>query len=115
MTRGVWHIAEGEGGLTLARRWPPRQDVWAQAEFPPLRRAALAHEIRKDLWRALRHVRGLSPVVVLAHREGGLRVRAGARIDGGRPPGGLAHRIDAVLTDPARRARWCNHARSRST
>jgi len=99
------------GSLTLARRWPPRFDVGAEAAFPPVRRAVLAHEIRKDLWRLLREIKGLSPVVEVTYLPHWLHVRAGARADAAtRPPPKTSGRIAALLADPALRSRWIAHA-----
>lgn len=53
-----WHITRGVGELTLSRQLPARFDVVASTTLPegdPLR---LAHQIRQDMWRMLKRVRG---------------------------------------------------------
>lgn len=108
-----WHILDDGAALTLARRLPPRFDLSEARQFPPLRRHVLAHEIRKDLWRALRDVRGFTPVVEISRDEDGLSVRAGGACDAALPKTAQG-RLAAVMDCPARRARWVRHARVRS-
>lgn len=111
MRRGGWHMLRaGAGDVTLTRRVPVRFDLAAETRFPPLRAPVLAHEIRKDLWRSLRGLRGFSPAVEVRTEPGGLRVRAGGRVTGQVPPGTSA-RIGALLEDTGLRARWIAHAR----
>nr|WP_212525381.1 hypothetical protein [Actibacterium sp. MT2.3-13A] len=112
MARAGWHILREEGALTLARQLPPRFDVAAEAMFPPARKARLAQQIRQDLWRALRHLRGFSPVVRVEEDGAQLKVRAGGAVHARTFPKVRAEaRISALLADPARRARWLAHAR----
>ena len=108
-----WHVLDDGTALTLARRLPPRFDLSGERPFPPLRRRALAHAIRKDVWRALRDLRGFSPVVHVTPSADGLTVRAGGACDGA-VPGVASDRLAAVLDCPERRARWIRHARVRS-
>ena len=108
---GGWHIL-GDDPMILARRLPARFDVAAETLFPPVPRwRGLAHQIRQDLWRQLRDVRGFSPVIEIRRDEEALRIRAGGRIDGGPVPRDrLQPRIAALLSDPSRRSRWRMHA-----
>lgn len=108
--RGGWVEARGEGSYVLARQWPPRFDVAATSEFPPMRASRLARQIRQDLWRALQNLRGFSPVVQIVFTEHGLTVTAGGRLSGKMSPG-LESRIQAVLDDPDLRSRWSKWAR----
>lgn len=115
MSRNAWHITRGAGGVLLARR-PGAQaggpGIWAECRLPLVPRlTALAHEIRKDIWRALRDVRGFSPVVEIRLRgeETGLWVRAGG-VAMAAPPAALQAKLHAVLQDKRRRARWIAHA-----
>ncbi|MCT4611489.1 MAG: hypothetical protein N4A70_20045 [Pelagimonas sp.] len=110
MRRNSWHIKQDETSYTLARHWPPRFDVSAQAQFPALRKARLARQIRQDLWRQFQGLRGFSPVVQIDADECHLLVTAGGRIDG-KIPSGLPHDIQTLLDSPAHRARWMNWAR----
>ncbi|MDE4061230.1 MAG: hypothetical protein P1U91_03440 [Pseudophaeobacter sp. bin_em_oilr2.035] len=104
-----WHILREEGALTLCRQRPPRFDVAVAADLPKADPLRLAHQIRQDMWRALRDVRGFSPVVRVAQTAEGVRVTAGGRVLGLVSPV-LAERIEAVLEKPANRGRWLRHA-----
>lgn len=108
--RGGWLEGRSGEGYVLARHWPPRFDVSASAELPDQRPARLAQQVRQDLWRALKSLRGFSPVVEIHFTKHGLTVTAGGRVEG-RVPHGIESRIQAVLDDPARRARWQSWAR----
>lgn len=112
VSRDGWHMVETGTVLTLARRWPARFDVVAESRFPALHRRTLAHEVRKDVWRCLSRLRGFAPVVELRPAGGGLALRAGGQVDGPVPPG-TGMRLQALLADPARRARWIAHAAPR--
>ncbi|MGP6085832.1 hypothetical protein [Antarctobacter jejuensis] len=112
-SRGGWYALAEEGGYVLARHWPPRWDVSATSEFPPVRPGKLANQIRQDLWRKLQGLRGFSPVVQIAPTEEGLKVRAGGRLMG-RAPNGTELLIQNLLDDPALRARWVRWAGLRS-
>lgn len=115
MSRDGWHIARADGRLILSRRPGARAagpGLWAETRLPGnLRLTVLAHEIRKDVWRALRGLRGFSPVVEIQPcvDRAALSVRAGGVMAS--PPPALLHaRLTAVLEDTARRARWIAHA-----
>lgn len=87
-------------------------DVCAEASFPMLRREALAHEIRKDLWRELQTLRGFSPIVMVEWTAGGLHVVAGGQMDTPFwPREKTLTAIETLLSNPAKRARWIAHAR----
>ncbi|MGB1035236.1 MAG: hypothetical protein ACPGVS_09460 [Primorskyibacter sp.] len=112
MSRNRWHILRERDRYTLARHVPARFDVEATAHFPPARMDRLAQQIRQDLWRELKHLRGFSPVVSIAAQSKGLTVRAGGRVAGGHIPHATGHTIQALLADPARRSRWMRWARA---
>jgi hypothetical protein len=103
---------DGPDHLTLSRCLSPRFDLSAEVDLPPLRRHALAHEIRKDVWRVLRRLRGFAPVVQVTPDGHGLRVRAGGAVAGAVPASAHVALCD-VLNDPDCRARWIRHARLR--
>ncbi|KUF12038.1 hypothetical protein [Pseudoponticoccus marisrubri] len=111
--RNGWHVSADAERLVLARHWPPRFDLAAMSAFPPVRRGRLARQVRQDLWRLLKGLRGFSPVIEIAAAEGGVRLQAGGRVDGA-VPAGTADRIKALLDDPAHRARWIGWARERT-
>lgn len=112
MARGGWHIVREPGSLTLARHIPVRLDVAAECAMPLLRKAPLAHQIRQDLWRALRRLRGFSPVVRVKEEGPHLLIQAGGTVFANSFPKDWAEaRIAALLNDPAHRARWARCAR----
>lgn len=105
-------ITRSADRLVLARPAATRMDVAAQAMFPPLRPVALAHEIRKDLWRSLQRLRGFSPVVIVQNEAEGLRVTAGGRVEAAHwPRENTLTAVETLLSNPAKRARWIAHAR----
>jgi hypothetical protein len=87
-------------------------------------RIAVAQQIRQDLWRALQSTRGFSPIVEVASDHSGqggapgaIRVMAsaGGRLDVAQVPrAAMAAAIEALLADPANRARWHKHAARRA-
>ena len=104
-----WHILRDGDSVTLCRQLPPRLELAVQAVLPGGDPVRLAHQIRQDLWRALRQVRGFSPVVRLDPVPEGWAVTAGGRAP--RPiADALFARARGVLDDPANRARWVRHA-----
>ena len=111
--RSRWHITHEDGNVTLARHLPARFDVAASANLPPARPERLAHQIRQDMWRALRHVRGFSPVVRLEPTDSGWAVTAGGRALG-QLSADVETTIDALLNDTTHRTRWVTHARMMS-
>jgi len=107
MGRDRWHVIEEGEALTLARRLPVRFDLAAETVLSgQAGRRRVAHRVRQDLWRSLRDLRGLAPVVRVARVPGGLHLRAGGAVRGRFPRGWAEARIEALLADPAHRARW---------
>ncbi|MET4101266.1 hypothetical protein ABIE58_000683 [Roseovarius sp. MBR-78] len=112
MGRDRWHVIDEGGALTLARRVPVRFDLAAEAVIAGhVGRRRLAHLVRQDMWRALRHLRGFAPVVRVARVPGGLHVRAGGAVAGRFARAQAEARIAALLADPARVARWTGRGR----
>ena len=113
--RDGWHLLREGSVLTLTRRVPARFDLSASTVLPlsgrVVGRARLAHQLRQDVWRCLRDLRGFWPVVRIERREDALRVTVGGAVEGARPPVALAEaRLADLLADPAKRARWLRHA-----
>jgi len=107
MSRDRWHlIREADGALTLARRLPARFDLAVEGQVPEAPRARVAHRLRQDTWRALRHLRGFAPVVRIWRVPGGLRVRTGGMVTGRFARAQAEARVAALFEDPARVARW---------
>lgn len=111
MSRSRWHmLRDAEGALTLARRLPVRFDVAAMTRLERVRMVPLAHQIRQDVWRGLRRLRGFSPVVRIVPEGGALCVTAGGRLDAAAPRGLAEATIDDILHDPGNRRRWTRWA-----
>lgn len=113
--RAGWHVARDGGVLTLSRCLPARFDLRAETVLPLggrlVGRARLAHQIRQDVWRCLRDLRGFWPVVRIERSEDALRITAGGALEAGAAPVARAEaRLADLLADPARRARWIRHA-----
>ena len=98
-----------DGGVVLARG-AVRFDVSAETRLPAASPAGIAHQIRQDLWRRLRRLRGFAPVVSVTPDGDGLHIVAGGVVTGAIPPGTGAE-IAAVLEHRGNRARWLAHAR----
>ncbi len=112
--RRGWHEVREGTQLTLTRHLPARFDVLAETTLPPARRGRLARQIRQDLWRELRGLRGFSPVILIDATEEGVTVKAGGQfLVRGAVPKNLSNRIQALLDSPAHRARWLTWARVR--
>ncbi len=106
-----YHIHRAPNALTLARHAPARFDVAAEATVAGAADLLrLAHQVRQDVWRAVRRLRGFSPVVQITTTDDTIHIRAGGRA---MPPisGAAAPAIQAVLDCPNNRRRWLRHAR----
>lgn len=116
--RGNWHLTREGAVLVLSRRLPARFDLAADTVLPTggrsVGRARLAHQVRQDVWRCLRDLRGFWPVVRIEQSEDALCVTAGGGLDGAAATTAsrlLAEtRLAEMLADPVRRARWIRHA-----
>ena len=114
-----WAVEQAEDATRLARRpgstpGAAASAAWAEAETPadaPVYRVALAHQVRQDLWRALREVRGFSPVVEVRTGAGpqgfAVEITAGAA-EGAAPGAGAQVRAAAaaLLASSPHRRRW---------
>lgn len=115
MSRDVWHMRYDGDVLILSRRPGLRASgpgIWAETRLPlGLRASTLAHEVRKDVWRALQSLRGFLPVVEIqpCQEEPGLSVRAGGVVTPS-PPAAMHDRLRNLLSDRKTRARWIAHA-----
>ena len=113
--RDGWHLMREGAVLVLTRRLPARFDLSARTVLPlsgrAVGRARLAHQLRQDVWRCLRDLRGFWPVVRIERSEDALHVTVGGALDGTRAPVERAEaRLAALLADPRHRARWLRHA-----
>ena len=113
--RNSWCLMREGDVLTLSRRVPVRFDIMASADIPAggrkLSRARLAHQLRQDVWRCLRDLRGFWPAVRVEHGNDMLRVTVGGALEGARAPVTQAEaRLADLLASPAHRARWLRHA-----
>ena len=110
MSRRGWHILREDRTLTLARHLPARFDFGVEAQFETMGKLRLAQQVRQDMWRALRDVRGFSPVVHVEEQDHGLRLRAGGRVEGPAPRASLENTVAGLLACPRNRARWRAYA-----
>ena len=110
MTQPRWHILRDGNALTLARRLPVRFDLAARTHLPKGAKLRIAQQVRQDVWRALRDLRGFAPVVRVADCAEGLEVTAGGQVDGRFARAVAEHQIAEVLENPAHRARWTRWA-----
>lgn len=109
MARNSWHILRDEGALTLARRLPVRFDLAVGTRLPLARKLRIAQQVRQDMWRALRGLRGFAPAVKVWEDSAGLCLIAGGQVDGPWPENAEA-RIASLLESPRHRARWLRWA-----
>lgn len=112
MAKGGWHRLREEDAVTIARRLPVRFDFAVEAELPcagDLSLTRVAHQVRQDMWRALQGLRGFAPAVRVEQHGGHLLLRAGGEVAG---PVSASHRaaLEALMADPAKRARWITFA-----
>lgn len=114
MSKGRWHILQDGDSVTVTRLLPCRYDVGITSVLRrcdrPLR---LAQQVRQDLWRALRDLRGFAPAVTVTQAGETSQVTAGGRIEGPLPRARIEARIAAMLERPELRARWMAHAGAR--
>ncbi|MBA85307.1 hypothetical protein ACSSNL_02125 [Thalassobius sp. S69A] len=111
MARTKWHILTEDGALTLARRLPVRFDLAVQTVLPRCGRRRLAMQIRQDMWRLLRDLRGFAPVVRVEYLPEGLRVIAGGQVGQAPfPKRASEEKLRQMLSDRNNRSRWLAHA-----
>ncbi len=107
MSRTRWHILREGATVTVTRRLPVRYDVGLTSVLRrcdrPLR---LAQQVRQDLWRAVRDLRGFAPAVTVRMTEAGAEITAGGRVEGPLPRAQVEAAIREMLDDRARQARW---------
>lgn len=107
MARDGWiERDEGGGAWVHARRLPCRMDLTVTATVPARAGRRLARAIRQDMWRALRDLRGFSPLVRVVAAGDAASVTAGGQIDAPWPRAATVARLTALLADPALQARW---------
>lgn len=95
---------------------PWRWDVgversWDGGPISVYQRQRLARQVRQDLWRAVRHVRGFLPMVAVTSAGGEITVKAGGTLttrSGHRPT--MEAAIGRVLDSRMNRVRWLNYA-----
>ncbi|MEM6438495.1 MAG: hypothetical protein AAF763_02190 [Pseudomonadota bacterium] len=110
-----WAVSERVGATEVARRGAEAlrvevfaRDGWAAEAGEAARfRRRLAHQVRRDLWRALRRVRGFAPVVRVEGPEAGrVTVEAGGRLARSGAEAQVRAAAAALLADLALRRRW---------
>lgn len=105
-TLGATEVARAGAGAL--RGEASVRDGWrAEAADAPRFRRRLAHQVRRDLWRALRRVRGFAPVVRVEGPEAGrVTVQAGGRLAAPGAEAQVRAAAAALLADEALRGRW---------
>ncbi len=104
--RGASPTALAGVGIVL----PLASDPHAPGRFA----AALARQVRQDVWRALRRVRGFVPEIEVVLFPGRVAVTAGGALRAGPAPPTAGPAIAALLGDPARHRRWLAEAYRRA-
>lgn len=110
-TRGPrkgWREQEVNGVLTVSRHLPVSFDLAVETVLPAVgSRRRLAHQVRQDMWRALRDLRGFAPAVRVASEAGHLRLTAGGSVAAKTFPRARCEAVlRSLLEDPRARARW---------
>lgn len=117
MARNSWHTLRENGAVVLTRRIPPHFDIKASAQISVpggLSLTALASQVRQDTWRALRAVRGFSPVVRVERQDDTVTVTSGGHVPRSGNMALIEAKVQDVLDDPANRRRWLAHAGRKS-
>lgn len=106
--RGGWFEHVTPERVVVSRQPVPVWDLRVDATLPPVRsRRRLAHQVRQDLWRALRGLRGFLPAVEVVVCPNESHISAGGTVRTRSVHKAYAEaRIADVLNDPDRRARW---------
>ena len=110
MTRARWHILREGDALTVARRVPVRFDLAVETVLPRADKLRVAHQVRQDMWRALRGLRGFAPAVRVEERGEMLAVTAGGQVDGPMPRHKAQETISELLECRSKRDRWLQWA-----
>lgn len=112
-----WAVTQGDGSTLLHRAGHP--PVWSVETTTALsgacsanQRLRIAHQVRQDIWRANRQVRGFLPVVQVSTDGHETVIRAGGSLmtRSGHVPT-IAAAVARVLADERNRTRWQAHAR----
>ena len=111
-----WALTQSPDATLLHRDgFPPGWTVETQVRVPialsQSQRARLAHQVRQDIWRANRQVRGFLPVIEVSTNADETVIRAGGSLmtRSGHVPT-IAAAIARVLDDERNQARWLAHA-----
>jgi len=107
-----WHVQRSTDSVVISRAGRAHWDVWVDRLIPgKAPKLRVAHQVRQDMWRALRRQRGFSPVVSVRWSHEGLAIRAGGAVAAPFCRKSLEIKISVVLDLPENRARWLQSAR----
>ena len=107
----TWLIDQTDTHVLVTRRKPVRWDLLAEAVFPRCQPLRLAHQIRQDMWRDLKKIKGFAPAVEITLGDT-FHVKAGGRVERYVHPMAKERIVD-LLNHPENRRRWLLHARDR--
>jgi hypothetical protein len=95
---------------------PDRWDVSIDRRWAvpgAISRRRYASQVRQDLWRAARGLRGFVPRVLVGSDGEDILITGGGVLVTGHMPPGLPERLAAILDNPNNRRRWGRHASAR--
>jgi len=105
----TWIIEQSDESVLVTRRKPVRWDIEARAEFPRCHGLRLAHQIRQDMWRELKRIKGFCPAVEVTFGDT-FQVRAGGRVARYVHPN-ASRWVEDLLTSDIHRRRWLAYAK----
>ena len=106
----TWQTVDTKERYLLSKRLPVVFDIYAQTVFPICRMDRLARQVRQDMWRALRRVRGFLPAVEATKTQDGLLLRAGGQLLCSAPKARMIESIEELLNSAEYRQRWLRYA-----
>ena len=88
-----------------------RFDLAVELFLPKAGKLRLAHQIRQDAWRVLRHLRAFAPIVRIEDAQDGLRVLVGGKVEGAFAKASSEAQLRDALSHPDVQRRWLRCAR----
>ena len=107
----TWMTSDINGEFIMARRMPARFDLCVETTLPLMSRSKVALQIRQDMWRVLKNLRGFLPAVSVRRDADGVYVRAGGECSCAVHLPSAEEKLRDMLDDAERRQRWSNFAK----